>query len=241
MFHILQNGPIHCIAVFHHPSGLLCNAYWCILAVVYSAEHWLFIKYKQYSPNLLLLLLLLHKNICFLRWKCAHGPRCTIVHYKLCNVLYVLLFNVQYVMHTLQRDFVQRVTKNMIVLSQDLDYPYYLCISMCSCKCKSLHMFRFLHNGHRPRKNLVGVNILVIVGPNKLAKPSRCNNLVSFGSNKFEPNFCVLNLTIWGKSFVDPSLPKDFFQGGYVWIMAVLLGLIPVICTGVVTIAPKKP
>ena len=32
---------------------------------------------------------------------------------------------------------------------------YVLCISVCSFRCKCLHMFRFLHNGSRPRENLV--------------------------------------------------------------------------------------
>jgi len=56
--------------------------------------------------------------------------------------LYVLLFTVQCAMHNCAGGkFVQCVIKNITVLSQDLDDPYYLCISMCTFR----HVQMFAH------------------------------------------------------------------------------------------------
>ena len=89
-----------------------------------------------------LLLLQLHNLSTFVRWMCAYGrpPSCTIVHCTIvqsthmCVTLNCATWNAQ----CAGGDFVQCVIKNLTVLSQNLDDPYYLCISMCSCRCANV-------------------------------------------------------------------------------------------------------
>ena len=101
---------------------------------------------------------------------------------------------------------------------------------MCSCRCKCLHMFRFLHNGHCPRKNLVGwlfLSFLVQINLQSLGDAITCWAL---GQKSLGPIFVCAEFDHF---IVDPSLPKNIYHGGYIWIMAIILGLIVVICTGV--------
>ena len=133
MFHILQNSTI----LLHWKLVQFIGA-------VYSAVHWLFIKYKEYSAPwsaaaaAAQLIYFCAMNVCLwptpLLHKCASQiAHCTIVQSThMCVTLNCATWNAQ----CAGGDFVQCVIKNLTVLSQNLDDPYYLCISMCSCRCK---------------------------------------------------------------------------------------------------------
>ena len=122
----------------------------------------------------------------FVRWKCAHGPWCIIVLYKLCNILvYVLLFHVQYVMHTLQRGLCAACDKEYDCFITRLRLPI---LSLHQHVQLQVQMFAHVQVPAQwtpSQEKSSGVNILVIVGPNKLA------NWVSLGSKKCGPNFYV--------------------------------------------------
>jgi len=230
MFHILQNGTIHCIA-----CSLTSSEWAALQCILLHIGCCLFCRaLAVYQVQRVLTKICCYCCCCcttisaFVRWKCAHGPWCIIVLYKLCNVLiYVLLFNVQYVMHTLQRGLCAACDKEYDCFITKLRLPI---LSLHQYVQLQVQMFAHVQVPAQwtlSQEKSSGVIILVIFGPNKLAKPRRWNNPVSFGSKKMWAQFlCVLNLTISGKSFVDPSLPKEIYHGSYIWIMAVvLLGL----------------
>ena len=135
MFHILQNSTI----LLHWKLVQFIGA-------VYSAVHWLFTKYKEYSAPwsaaaaAAQLIYFCAMNVCLwptpLLHKCASQiAHCTIVQSThMCVTLNCATWNAQ----CAGGDFVQCVIKNLTVLSQNLDDPYYLCISMCSCRCANV-------------------------------------------------------------------------------------------------------